>query len=235
MDYLPVSHNKKEFETESGEYKDVVILLTQEFKEIVRRARETSLASKVTEVIKNETEAWKGAIVESFHKELKDLVDLPPRRKRSANEGDPVGEVVIEKRDPRLQDSIRRAIEKGERTRSPRDKKQVIVTHFITIAGKKYLVNHIYAQLGENSGWKEYEYLKEKGTIEVVTNQDFPAYAITGDIGFYAAIHIAESLAEIIGEINGFDVKKVGEIKETLLRRAAKILDQFREQLNIAN
>lgn len=233
MDHVPVSHSKKEFETESTEYKEAVELLTNEFHDIVKKARITSLASKVTENIELETEIWKSAIIESFHKNLKDIIDFPQNKKGTRDENDPIGEIEIEQRDPRLHDTIREIIEKNKHLRNPKDKRQIVVSHFITIAGKRYKVNHSFNTLGENVGWKVWSYTKDNATIDVLTNQDFPAYAITKDISFYAAIHIAESIAEIIGEINEFDSKKINEIKETLLRNASETLDQFREQINI--
>lgn len=229
LDHVPVSSAKKEFETESSEYKQVVKLLEDEFKELVKRARRTSLAARVTKEVKNKTESWKEAIVKVFHREIKDLFEIEPlKRKRSLDKDDPVGEVIIERRDPPIHETIKEIVAKRERTRDPRDKRQRIVSHFITIGGKRYTVNHGFDSFGADAGWKTYDYLKERGTIEVFTNQDFPAYSTTKDIPFYAAIHICEAIAEIVVKVNNYDPSKINEIKEKLLRGASEIIGQFK-------
>lgn len=228
LDHVPVSHNKKGFETESDEYKQVEELLKKEFKELVKKARQTSLAAKVTRETRGKTESWKEAIVRVFHRDLKDLIETKPlKRKRSFDARDPVGEVIIEKRDSPLHEAIKEIVAKRERTREPRDKTQAVTSHFITIGGKNYTVNHDFARLGIDVGWKEYAYLQDKGTIEVFTNQDFPAYAATADLPFYAAIHITESIAEIVAKVNNYEPVRISEIKEQLLRGAAEIIGQF--------
>lgn len=230
LDNVPVSSAKKEFETESSEYKQAVKLLEGEFRELVKKARKTSLAAKITKKVKNETESWKGAIVRVFHHEMKDLLEMEPlKRKRSLDEGDPVGEVIIERRDSPLHETIREIIAKREKTREPRDKTQTVISHFITIGGKRYTVNHDFGSFGIDVGWKTYSYLREKGTIEVFTNQDFPAYTATTDVPFYAAIHIAEAIAEIVVKVNNYDAIKINEIKEKLLRGAAEKIGQFKQ------
>lgn len=230
LDHVPVSSSKKEFETESSEYKKAVKLLEEKFRDLVKKARQTSLGAKITKEVKNKTESWKEAIVKVFHREVKDLFEMEPlKRKRSLDEEDPVGEVIIEKRDSPLHQTIREIIAKRERTREPRDKRQTIISHFITIEGKRYTVNHDFGNFGADSGWKTYSYLKEKETIEVFTNQDFPAYAATTDIPFYAAIHIAEAIAEIVVKVNNYDPIKINEIKERLLRGASEIVGQFKQ------
>ncbi len=229
LDHVPVSHNKKEFETESEEYKEAIRLLTEEFKDLVKNARQTSLAAKVTKEVKDKTESWKEAIVNIFHRDLEDLVEPPTsEKKRSGDNYDPVGEIVIEKRNSPLHQTIREIVERRERTRSPLNKKQVVVSHFIMIRGKRYIVNHDFAKLGVEAGWKSYSYLEDRGTIEVFTNQDFPAYAVTNDIPFYAAIHVAESIAEIVGKINKFDSEKLAELKERVIRGASEIMEEFK-------
>ena len=230
LDHVPVSYNKKQFETETDEYKEAVSLLEKEFKELVRKARQTSLAARVTKEVKDKTESWKEAIVHVFHRDIKDLIEMEPlRRRRSFDESDPVGGVIIERRDSPLHQTIKKIIAKRERTREPRGKIQTVTSHFITIGGKNYTVNHDFAQLGIEAGWKDFSYFKDRGTIEVFTNIDFPAYAATNDVPFYAAIHIAESIAEIVVKVNNDDLIKINEIKEKILRGAAEIIGQFKQ------
>ena len=228
LDFIPVSHNKKSFETESNEYQQAEKLLTKEFKILVRKARQASLSAKVTKAVKDKTESWKKALVSAFHHDISDLLDSEPlRKKRSNNKRDPVGEIIIERRDPKMQRTIKEIVAKRKRTRQPREKRQKIVSHFVTIGGRNFTINHDFQSLGKDASWKAY--VEEAGVIEVFTNQDFPAYTLTTDTAFYAAIHIAESLAEIVVSVNKYDASKVNEIKEKLLRGASKGLEQLKQ------
>jgi len=229
LDHVPVSHNKKEFETESGEYKEAVRILEEEFKDLVKKARQTSLYAKITKEIKEKTEDFKEAIVKAFH-ELKEHFDIetPQKRKRSSNLEDPLGHLVIENRSSPIHHAINKILAKNERIREPKDSTQKIVSHFITIKGQTYEVIHDYESLGKDSPWKTYEYLPEKSLIIIATNTDFSAFSVTKDTPFYAAIHIAEALGEIISRVeNDNSLSRAQEIKEKILRRAFEITEDF--------
>lgn len=201
--------------------------MKEEFKTLVSKARSSSLDEKVDSDIRNGTERWKAEIVKAVRSE--DLIDnIPPTdiiQQRTNNNGDPVGQVFIERRDARLEEVHQEIKEKNERTRNPR-KKQVVISHFITIAGKNYVINHEFAHLGKDKGWKDV-YYKSGEPIEVYTNKDFPAYAATSDLPFYAAIHIAESLGEIIANVNSESANKAAEYRELILRKAAQMIEEY--------
>lgn len=229
LDHVPVSHNKKEFESESEEYQEAIDLLTNEFKEIVKKARQTSLAAKVDKVVKDKTDVWTEAIVKAYHLDIKELLEsADAKRKKTQDPRDPIGSVIIEKRNSPLHETIKRIVDKRERSREPRDKKQTVIAHFININGKNYDINHDFARLGDDAGWMEYDYFEERGTIEVFTNQDFPAYAATSDLPFYAAIHIAEAISEIVVKLSNFTLDKKDEIKQKIIRRASEFLEEFK-------
>jgi len=227
MNHVPVSSNKKGWEEESDEYIEAERLLKEEFKVLVSKARSSSLDEKVDSDIRDETERWKAEIVKAVRSE--DLIDIIPptdiRRKRTYNSDDPVGQVIVERRDTRIEEIRQEIKEKNERTRNPR-KKQIVVSHFITIAGRNYVINHEFAHLGKDKGWKDV-YYKSGEPIEVYTNKDFPAYAATSDLPFYAAIHIAESLGEIIANVNSEDTNKATEYRELILRKAAQMIEEY--------
>jgi hypothetical protein len=227
MDNVPVSSNKRGWETESNEYTEAERLLKDEFKEIIAKARNSSLEEKLDKNTIDKTESWKAEIVKAAQSQINDLKEISGqiRRKKTEDSDDQVGEIIIERRDPSLEKIHQEIKIKEERAREPK-KKQKIISHFITILGKNYTIKHAYAHIGEEKGWKDV-YHKLNEPIEVYTNQDFPAYATTSDIPFYAAIHIAEAIGEIIAKANDEGLDKSMEYREKILRKAASMIDEF--------
>ena len=227
MNHIPVSSSKRGWETESDDYIKAEEALEKEFRELVAKARKTSMDEKLDQGILDKTDLWKAEIVKAAQPLFNRLNDIAgQKKKRSLDPSDPIDELIIERRDPNLEKIHQEITIKEENTRDPK-KKQKIISHSITINGKRFMFKHAYANLGKEKGWKDY-YHKEGEPIEVYTNIDFPAYSITKDIPFYAAIHIAEALSEIIVKANGERLDKASDYKENMLRKASEIVDQFK-------
>lgn len=229
MDHVPVSSNKKGWEQESDEYKEAEVLLKKEFMEIVAKARESSMSEKIDKDVLEKTELWKAEMVKVVKTEnLLENVSKNHVRKKVNDESAPQGLVAIETRDSKLDHLHEEIKAKNERFRFPR-KNRPVISHFIIIEGKSYNIRHEYASLGKERGWKDIYFRSEKPgePIVIYTNKDFPAYAATSDIPFYAALHIAEALGEIIAKANGEGLDKADEYKELVLRKSSQIIDEF--------
>jgi hypothetical protein len=96
LDYVPVTHNKREFIKNSDEYILAEEALSKEFKEIVKEARKKAKDDKVTSNVKEEVDIWKNKIIETLNdKELFPEQNL----KKPSSEGANKEEMDIEKRD----------------------------------------------------------------------------------------------------------------------------------------
>ena len=222
LDFVPVSHNKKEFIKESDEYSLAESLLKEEFKEIAREARNKSGQDKITKQVVNELESWKDkisrAVIES--PDLKyytsqidkktgmvknDLGEKTEIQSESRDEGDSEGSVQPKG------SSVKRMPKKF----NPNKKK------IIRIKGKTFEFEHKFVSLGQDSAWKDYEFNEEKKKLVIFTNTDFPAYLATKDTTFYAVLHIAESISEVMVKEVGEEIGNMQEIKETILKAAS--------------
>jgi len=97
------------------------------------------------------------------------------------------------------------------------------------VKGKTFEFEHLFYSLGCDSAWKSYEFDKKIRKLTIYTNTDFPAYMATKDPVFYAVIHIAEAISEImINEVGG-ELNDIQDIKETILRLSAKLKDQYED------
>lgn len=230
LDHVPVTHNKREWIVESPEYIAVESRLRQELSELVRRARARASEENVTRSVREKTQLWLDKISEAMHQpELrlygKPLVPLTiATDERSDNPEDPVKILDIERREPGDSEG---AIEPAgtDRERTPR-KIQEQPVHVIEVRGKKFRFTHQFRPLGADAEWKEYRLDPELG-LEIFTNTDFPAFLVTGDRSYYAAYHVAESIAEVLVNESKEPAANVGALKQVILRSAALLMSQL--------
>ena len=234
LDHVPVTNNKREFIKESREYQEAVEALEEEFQGLIKRARQAAVPDRLTKKVKEELHAWKDWVQEALTSpelaqyalpagaafEPVDPLEIPASTPR---------EVDVELRAPPTEQS-RGPIElRGERERTPRET-HLARRHTIRIKGKKFDYIHDFRPLGLESPWKEFAVNEDQRLIEIFTNTDFPSYHTTKDVVFYAIIHIAESLAEIMVTHGGDGKEKVDEVKESILRAASKIANRVQAQ-----
>ena len=63
--------------------------------------------------------------------------------------------------------------------------------------------------------------------LEIFTNTDFPAYLVTKDKPFYAVIHIAEAISEVLVQEAQEDAANMDELKGLILRKASELKAQI--------
>lgn len=228
MDFVPVTHNKKEFEKESEIYLTCVKYLIKKFKELLKEARKKSGQDKITKNVKNELDIWEDKISQAVKtpdlKYYTSLVD-PKTGMIKSDEGEEE-DLPAEKReknvnnkgtiDPQNTDQIRMPKKENE------NKKKTI-----KVKGKTFEFEHVFSSLGQEAPWKQYDFDKKKRKLVIYTNTDFPAYMATKDHVFYAVLHIAESISEVMVNEAGEEVSNVQDVRETILRVASNLKVQI--------
>ncbi len=237
LDHVPVTHNKRGFIQESREYREAVEALENAFQGLIKRARQAAVPDRLTRRVKEELDAWKDWVQEALTSPELARYALP-----AGAAFEPVDPLEVPTSTPREVDVELRAyptesspepIEvKGERERIPKETHPAR-RHTIRIRGKQFDYIHDFRPLGLESPWKEFSVDENLRLIEIFTNTDFPSYHTTKDVVFYAIIHIAESLAEIMVTRGGEGREKVDEVKESILRAASKIANRMRSEQEI--
>ncbi|MDY0296447.1 MAG: ATP-binding protein [Acidobacteriota bacterium] len=227
MDHVPVTHNKREFIKNSPEYMECESVMREELSELVKLARRKATQDTVTKEIKNDIEIWKDKICESLYSD--ELKNYTSQLKNIEPVSDPKGEelddVEVEKR-KEAKESIRaKDTAKDQVERNPVEK-HARRRHVIRIKGKNIDFNHTFAPLGVMQSWKTYTFDKDKG-IDIYTNTDFPSYLATKDKVFYAVIHIAEAIAEVLIQAAQVDASNIDELKELILRKSSELKSQI--------
>jgi hypothetical protein len=197
LDHVPVSHNKREFLRESREYREAVVLLTRQFKGLLREATQQASLDTVTATVEREVKSWQRKIVQAFKSD--DFRRFALRFRR-------------------LSKALGHA-EGADARKAPRTSKKS--RSAVQIRGQAIDFHHHYSPLGVSAGRKQSNYSRETG-LEIYTNTDFPAFPATRDKVFYAVLHVAEALSDFLVKESNEDAARVEEIKEVILRKAAE-------------
>ena len=234
LDHIPVTHNKREFIRESEEYHSAAAALEDEFRELVKMARDAACPDRVTPNVREKLDTWKDCIQEALKEPELFGYSLPVggsfERVNSQEVQDSTPQIVeVELRSHPMNETAQVPDLKEERERIPR------VTHpqrrnTVRIKGRQFEYVHEFRTLGLQAPWKAHSINDERRLIEIYTNTDFPAYYTTRDVPFYAVIHIAESIAEIMVSRNGEPKEKANEVREAILRHASRIRNQIEDQ-----
>ncbi len=223
LDHVPVTTAKREFEKSSPEYREAEQALKEEFREIIKQARQKASEEKVTKDIVDRLEAWKDKIAEAVNSDdfRNYTIKFKGLRPQKADREGVTEEIDVEKRQPLSDTAQPQSEPETTKTREPKEvhkrKRQVV-----RIKGKNVEFIHKFAQLGGEASWKSWNYLPGK-LIEVFTNTDFPAFEVTKDKVFYAVMIIAESISEVLVREAEEDTANVNEVKELILRKASEL------------
>lgn len=232
FDHLQPTHNKREWE-KSDAYDSAVEALRIEVQDLLRQARQRASSDSITKAVRNELERWKDSIarallareLKAFTSPVQTLSELERSDDEHASE-----QIEVEQRQ-RSDNPVPRAEprETGtSRERVPRATHQK-PRHAVRVKGKSVDFEHEFAPLGEKEAWYQWSYTQDTG-LSIYTNTEFPAYFTTKDKAFYATLHIAESIAELLIQEAGVSADEFDDIRQLIMRKAAAVKDQWIEE-----
>ncbi|MHB8804377.1 MAG: ATP-binding protein [Coriobacteriia bacterium] len=233
FDHLQPTHNKREWE-KNAEYDASVEALRSEVQDLLRQARQRASSDSITKAVRNELERWKDSIARALMaRELKPFTSpVHTLSEYERSEDDQAQEQVeVEQRqrteNPELS-APRTQPTESSRERVPRVTHQK-PRHAVKVKGKSVDFDHEFAPLGEKEAWYQWSYSAEEG-LAIYTNTEFPAYFTTRDKAFYATLHIAESIAELLIQEAGVSADEFDDIRQLIMRKAAAVKDQWIEE-----
>jgi len=250
MNHIPVTANKREWEKDTPEYEEAVILIQENIKDIVSWSRKLAVEKRVGVVEKNKLEQFKEGLAEAIKSdELKEYT-RPEREVSSSNvdEDNLPSEKNIKNMEEKTKDDknfkMKIEIEKRDeqtipdkgsvepqdtgRKRIPK-KTHLVSKNQIIVKGRIFDYHHEWSHLGENGPIYEKYYDKDARKLEVFTNMDFPAVHVTEDRAYYAFTQIVEAIAMIMIEEANADFDKFDDIRQILLRESAKYVAELRD------
>ena len=240
LDFVPITHEKNRFIEESEEYEEAEKACKESeiFKAIIREARKTASKETVTKQVQDKTQLWEDHLAQAFRNpELNAIINPNVKNKPSKDENseddgsdsNTTTELDVEKREPKENPSERNDKEpETNKERTPKETHPVI-RHVVSIFGKTFKFKHEYRFL-EGMGRKDY-YQDDKEGLVIITNMAFPAYIVTDDKPFYAAMNITEAIAEIYAKESGPGIEKMNEAKDLALRIASNSWNQIKDDV----
>jgi len=237
LDAIPVTHNKREFITESGEFREFIEKfwgdktgkLTGERVQglidiITKKAQDRWNQDKVEKQIPDALkDTVKDNILRALNRvdEFKELAfPLLATAKRRSQEGD---ELPMETRDvsPKIASEEYLPTDNENSKRTPR-KTQAQSAKFIMINGKKFRFDFFWRNLGDTSIDKEIA-TTDNG-IEIYINTGFPGFGLSKDSQFYCIFHVAEAISEMYLKEAGQPLIRMTELRNKLLNQVASVI-----------
>lgn len=225
MDSLPVTINKREFETENEYYIEFFQKFSEYLKPILAEVQQRHQEDKIKDLPREMKETLKDNLLKALNNsdELKELAFPGSDVKKRDDEGDmddremresPENEIGVIEREPET-----------ERTRTPK-KTSENKARFITIAGQRFRFDYEWGSL-EESVAKEAYLDRDKNTIIVILNQNFHILKVLQrpDI-FYHVIFLAEGIIEVFLRENRQSLEKTTPLRDSLVQRLANIMSE---------
>ncbi len=238
LDSIPVTHNKREFITESGEFREFIEdfwgdktakLIGERVKglidEITGKAAERWNQEKVEKQI---PDVAKDAIKDNILRALNRVEDFKElafpnfvEQKRRSPDGD---DAPQEERvgGPRIatEEEIEDSQNKNEKRTPHKTKKQT--AKFIMIGGKKFKFDFFWRDLNDEN--KDKETVVTENGIEIYINTGFKGFSLSKDSTFYCVHHIAEAVAETYLNETNQPIDRVFALRNKLIYEVASVV-----------
>lgn len=238
LDPVPVTHNKREFITESAEFKEFI----EEFwGDKTGKLVENRVKGLIDEITRIASERWNQEkadkqMPEPQKETLKDSVlralnrvddfrelafpDLTQQKKRDENgQESPMETRDVDTRVAREEPIDEVEEPQGKRTPSKTQQKKA---KYVMINGKKFKFDFFLQNLDDETLDKQ-TVTTESG-IEVYINTGFKGYLLTKDTDFYCTFHIAEAIAEIYLKESDQGIARIFELRNKLLFEVASVV-----------
>ncbi|MBM3261197.1 hypothetical protein FJY93_02155 [Candidatus Kaiserbacteria bacterium] len=225
MDPLPVTINKREFETENEYYIEFFEKFCEYLKPILAEVQKRHQEEKIKDLPREIKETLKDNILKALNEteELKELAfpGADTKKRSENNEGElddqeqrksPENEVAVVENEPE---------ETKDRTPKQTQPNRV---RFMTIAGHRYRFDYDWGSLEESIA-KEAYLDKERNTIMVILNTHYHILKVLPkpDI-FYHVIFLTEGIVEVFLRENNISLEKVVGLRDKLTQQLADIM-----------
>lgn len=240
LDYVPVTHNKREFILESGEFRDFIEQLwgdqTERYvghrvkgviDEITKVARDRAGEEKADKFPEEKRETLTNNLLKALNR-LDDFRELAfPSLQATKRSADGV-ESAMERRESSQKVAHEEPIEdKNSGSRTPH-KTQPRVARYITVNEEKYRFDFFLQNLDDDRLDKE-SIISEDKTIQIYINTGFKGYHLTRDTSYYIVFHCSEAIAEIYVREAKQSTDRIIELRNSLLHEVASVVMEEEE------
>ncbi|MFA7302476.1 MAG: helix-turn-helix domain-containing protein [Candidatus Paceibacterota bacterium] len=225
MNTLPVTINKREFETENEYYIEFFQKFSEYLKPILAEVQQRHQEEKIKDLPREIKETLKDNLLKALNNsdELKELAFPGADTKKRSEEGE-----LFDKEERESPENEVGTIEKDPEADGGRTPKKTSENkaRFITIAGRRFRFDYEWGSLEESIA-KEAYLDKEKNTIMVILNQNYNILKVLpkADI-FYHVIFLAEGIVEVFLRENKQSLEKATAIRDSLVHKLADVMSE---------
>ncbi|GMU74198.1 MAG: hypothetical protein AMXMBFR44_3960 [Candidatus Campbellbacteria bacterium] len=238
LDAVPVTHNKREFITESGEFREFIENFWGDKTGKLVGERISGLIDKITKKAQDRwnqnkaerqlpdslKETVKDNILRALNRvdEFKELAFplLNTAKKRSETGELLPQELREEHKNVASEEDVQLEIQENEK-RTPK-KTQQKRAKFIIINGRKFHFDFFWKDLQDPSIDKE-SVTTENG-VEIYINTGFPGFGLSKDSQFYCVFHVAEAISELYLKEAEQPINRMVELRNKLLNQVASVI-----------
>ena len=224
MDFVETTHDKREFERETPEYREAEAIIAKALINwrILADARTAQWKEKEKKEIKRETNNWNKETQKAVTKVAKKIqqswwkVELPKQDTVKIWKS-------FESKENVITNKVSQAITKKET--------DWLKLYEIEFGWQKFSFTHSFEPLWAEQTRKMWTYDSDKKILRIISNSDFSAYFACNDLPFLATIHVAESLTELIlkDTENENNLEEFMKIYISLLRTSSSLKEEFEE------
>ncbi|MBU1046876.1 ATP-binding protein [Patescibacteria group bacterium] len=237
LDPVPVTHNKREFILESGEFREFIEKFwgdqTEKYlghrvkgkiDEITKKSRDKANQEKADSMPIEKKETIKNKVLEALNRldDFRELAfpDLNKPKKRSDLGKEDLKE--IRNGDFRVAKEEEINISEERDSRTPK-KTQSTKAKFIMMGGKKFRFDFFLQNLTNDTIDKE-TVINDDHIIEIYINTGFKGYTLTKDTEFYTTFHVSEAIAEMYVKEAKQKIERIFELRNNLIHEVAAVM-----------
>ncbi len=224
MDPIPVTINKREFETENESYIEFFEKFSEYLKPILAEVQKRHQEEKIKDLPRELKETLKDNLLKALNEtdEFKELA-FPGSELKKRSEDD---EGILSEKETREspENEIGTVEEQDEEKGRTPKKTSLNRARFITIAGKKYRFDYDWGSLEESIAKQAY-LDREKNMIMVILNTNYHILKVLPkpDL-FYHVIFLTEGIVEVFLKENNLSLEKVVGLRDKLTQQLADIM-----------
>jgi hypothetical protein len=205
LSFVPASHNKKEFITESSEFFEAWEALKEFFKneKLLPKAREIASKSQVDKI----------------EDRLSDKIKKITEEVKLVENYVPLTTDQFERVNPSYEISDPQTIDRIELLKSKDDLEENKLSSY-NVNGIDYKFQFSLLNLGPENKWVQYLKRESDDYLDILINIDFPFYkACVKEYKSYTFILLAEAIAEYIVKDNNLSTEKIILLRDGILRQ----------------
>lgn len=240
LDHVPVTHNKREFIMESGEFREFIEKCwgdqTEKYlgerakgviDEITKKSRDRAGEEKAEKFPEEKKETITNNLLKALNR-LDAFKELAFPSLEPGKRADKGKELSKERRDEGLKVAHQEPVEEKSVDKRTPKKVQPKFARFIMVNGQKYRFEFFLQNLDDDRIDKE-TIIAEDRSLQIYINTGFKGYHLTKDTSYYVVFNCSEAIAELYIKEAKQNANRIIELRNSLIHEVASVIMEEEE------